>query len=125
GRHERAAGERLDVQGLRVLAVDPVTNAAQPHEVVQVLCDGGAACHLRDRATNDRVSSRSKAYPTDVRTPLTVFARARSRADVGREVLASEGGAGGDKVGGCDLEDDPATGVAGAGPERHDPIRRR
>ncbi len=34
GRHVRAAGERLDVQRLRVLPVDPITNAAQPREVV-------------------------------------------------------------------------------------------
>src|SRR4029453_14379585 len=32
----------------------------------------------------------------------------RSGADVGRQVLAGEGGAGGDEVGGCALEDDPA-----------------
>jgi hypothetical protein len=33
----RAAGERLDVQRLRVLPVDPVADAAQPREVAQVL----------------------------------------------------------------------------------------
>ncbi len=32
-----------------------------------------------------------------------------------REVLAGEGGAGGDEVGGCPLENDPAAVVAGAG----------
>jgi hypothetical protein len=31
-----------------------------------------------------------------------------SAADAGRKVLAGEGGAGGDEVGGCALEDDPA-----------------
>jgi hypothetical protein len=31
----------------------------------------------------------------------------RSGADVGREVLAGEGGTGGDEVGRCALEDDP------------------
>src|SRR5664280_212823 len=46
----------------------------------------------------------------------------RSGADVGREVLAGEGGAGGDEVGGCALEDDPATVVAGAGAEVDDPV---
>ena len=30
GRHVRAAGERLDVQRVRVLTVDPVADAAQP-----------------------------------------------------------------------------------------------
>jgi hypothetical protein len=34
GRHVHAAGERLDVQRLRVLPVDPIANAAQPREVV-------------------------------------------------------------------------------------------
>jgi hypothetical protein len=33
----RAPGERLDVQRLRVLPVDPVAHAAQPREVAQVL----------------------------------------------------------------------------------------
>src|SRR5499433_4319393 len=46
----------------------------------------------------------------------------RSGADVGREVLAGEGRAGGDEVGGCSLEDDPATVVAGAGAEVDDPV---
>src|SRR5207247_944467 len=45
----------------------------------------------------------------------------RSGADVGREVLAGEGGAGGDEVGGCALEDDPSAVVAGAGAEVDDP----
>ena len=49
-------------------------------------------------------------------------ARPRSGADVGREVLAGEGGAGGDEVGGCALEDDPAAVVAGAGAEVDDPV---
>src|SRR5918992_5653523 len=38
----------------------------------------------------------------------------RSGADVDRELLAGEGGADGDEVGGCALEDDPAAVVAGA-----------
>jgi len=46
----------------------------------------------------------------------------RSGADVGREVLAGEGEAGADEVGGCALEDDPAAVVAGAGPEVDDPV---
>src|SRR4051812_47008303 len=46
----------------------------------------------------------------------------RSGADVGREVLAGEGGAVGDEVGGCALEDDPAAVVAGAGAEVDDPV---
>src|SRR5216683_3271999 len=46
----------------------------------------------------------------------------RSGADVGREVLAGEGGAGGDEVGGGALEDDPAAIVAGAGAEVDDPV---
>ena len=49
-----AAGERLDVQRLRVLPVDPVADAAQPREVAQALRLGGSAGHLRDRATSHR-----------------------------------------------------------------------
>src|SRR5664279_2117337 len=52
-RHVRAAGERLDVQRLRVLPVDPVADAAQPREVAQVLLRGGSAGHLHNRATYD------------------------------------------------------------------------
>src|SRR6266849_5962136 len=46
----------------------------------------------------------------------------RSGADVGREVPAGEGGAGGDEVGGCAVEDDPAAIVAGAGAEVDEPV---
>jgi hypothetical protein len=35
GRHVGAAGERLDVEWLRVLPVDPVADAAQPRQVAQ------------------------------------------------------------------------------------------
>src|SRR4029450_6842572 len=45
------------------------------------------------------------------------FLSARVCTDVGREVLAGEGGAGGDEVGGGALEDDPAAVAAGAGAE--------
>ena len=51
GRHVRAAGERLDVQRLRVLPVDPVPDAAQPREVAQVLLRGGSAGHTQDRTS--------------------------------------------------------------------------
>ena len=54
GRHVHAAGERLDVQRLRVLPVDPVADAAQPREVAQALLRGGSAGHPRDRATSRR-----------------------------------------------------------------------
>jgi hypothetical protein len=46
-----AAGERLDVQRLRVLPVDPVANAAQQREVAQVLLSGGSAGHMGDRTS--------------------------------------------------------------------------
>jgi Arc/MetJ family transcription regulator len=42
-----AAGERLDLQRLRVLPVDPVADPAQPREVAQVLRRSGSAGHLR------------------------------------------------------------------------------
>jgi len=53
GGHVRAAGKCLDVQRLRVLAVDPVPDAAEPHEVTEVLRNGGRAGHVHDRATDD------------------------------------------------------------------------
>src|SRR6201996_6364410 len=46
----------------------------------------------------------------------------RSAADVAREVLAGEGGAGGHEAGWCALEDDPAAVVAGAGAKVDDPV---
>src|SRR5262245_27231052 len=49
----------------------------------------------------------------------------RSGADVGREVLAGEGRAVGDEIGGCTLEDDPAAVVAGAGAEVDDVVGDR
>src|SRR5450759_332250 len=65
---------------------------------------------------------RSGQVETDERARVIVSARPGSGADVGREVLAGEGGAGGDEVGGCALEDDPAAVVAGAGAEVDDPV---
>jgi hypothetical protein len=58
---------------------------------------------------------------TDERTPLTCPRGPRSGADVGRQVLAGEGGAAGDEGGGCALEHDPAAVVA-AGAEVDDPV---
>ena len=53
GGHVHAAGERLDVQRLCVLPVDPVADAAQEREVAQVRGGGGGAdAHIRDRATS-------------------------------------------------------------------------
>ena len=51
GRHVRAARERLDVEWLGVLAIDPVAHAAQLGEVAQLLCGGRSARHLPHRAT--------------------------------------------------------------------------
>jgi hypothetical protein len=47
GRHVRASGERLDVERLRVLPVDPVADAPQQRQVAQVLCGGRwpGLCH--------------------------------------------------------------------------------
>ena len=47
-----AAGERLDVERLRVVPVDPVADAAQPREVPEVLCRRRAG-HVPDAATDD------------------------------------------------------------------------
>jgi hypothetical protein len=45
-----------------------------------------------------------------------------SGADVGRQVLAGAGGTGGDEIGRCPREDDPAAVVAGTGAEVDDPV---
>src|SRR5215203_1653718 len=45
-----------------------------------------------------------------------------SPAHIGGEVLAREGGTGGDELGRCALEDDAAAVVAGAGAEVDDPV---
>src|SRR5206468_5127305 len=45
GRHVSTEGERLDVQRLRVLPVDPVADPAKPREVEQVLRRGGSGGH--------------------------------------------------------------------------------
>ncbi|MGH3898894.1 MAG: hypothetical protein ACRDTA_11725 [Pseudonocardiaceae bacterium] len=41
GRHMHATGERLDVQRLRVLPINPIANAQQPREVTQLLRRSG------------------------------------------------------------------------------------
>ncbi len=46
GRHVRAAGQCLDVQRLRILAVDPVADTAQPRQVAQPLGRAGTAGHV-------------------------------------------------------------------------------
>jgi hypothetical protein len=43
-------GERLDVQRLRVVPVDPIADTTQQREVAQALL-GGATGHLGDAAT--------------------------------------------------------------------------
>src|SRR4029077_7383337 len=64
----------------------------------------------RGRQQQADVARQERASPHHGRqlTATTVgTTTARSWADVAREVLAGEGGAGGDEVGGCALEDDP------------------
>ena len=60
-RHVHAAGERLDVQRLGVLAVHPVAHASQQLEVPQALILRGCAGHLRIvRHVADGASSRNR-----------------------------------------------------------------
>src|SRR4029453_12595232 len=67
---------------------------------------------------------RTPAHEIDRSTPETLPCPhgPRSGVDVGREVLPGEGGAGGDEVGRCALEDDPTAVAAGAGTEVDDPV---
>ncbi len=57
--------------------------------------------------------------------PWADAAPARSGGDVGREVLAGEGGTGGDEIDRCSLEDDPAPVVAGTRAQVDDPVGMR
>jgi hypothetical protein len=64
----RAASERLDVQRLRVLPVDPVADAPHPREVAQVLRCVGSAGHLPDRATSARSGTGYVSFPSGKET---------------------------------------------------------
>src|ERR1700674_3376332 len=70
GRHVRAAGERLDVQRLRVLPVHPVANAAQAREVAQMLSRGWCVGHLRDHATSRREVPSTAGVPPNSASTL-------------------------------------------------------
>jgi hypothetical protein len=60
-----AAGERVDVERLRILPVHPVANTAQLRELPQVRCGrGGSAGHLGDRATARGKLSNAAGNPT-------------------------------------------------------------
>ena len=55
--------ERLDIQRLRELPVDPVADPAQPCEVAQVLRLGVTAGHLRDRTSRgDHPAGRGASF---------------------------------------------------------------
>ena len=69
-------------------------------------CRANKIRHLRGLADSDLVPCQATF------ACLTTSCSIRS-ANVGREVLAGKGGAGGDQIGGGSLEDDPATVVAG------------
>jgi hypothetical protein len=48
GRHVRSARERLDVERLRVLPVDPVAGAAHPREILELRRRDGLTAHEGD-----------------------------------------------------------------------------
>jgi hypothetical protein len=54
----RGPGQRLDIERLRVLPIDPIADTPQKREVAQALvCDGGAG-HVQDRGTSLRYGRR-------------------------------------------------------------------
>src|SRR5215213_11495797 len=63
--------------------------------------------------------------PTRTCPALHAASGSWSPAHIGGEVLAREGGTGGDELGRCALEDDAAAVVAGAGAEVDDPVGMR
>src|SRR5271166_2406188 len=96
-----------------------------PSRTISAAASAASARSARRWSTplvTDPIAIRVGRVETDERTRLTVSAWPRLGADVGREVLAGERGAGGDEVGRCALEDDPAAVVAGAGAEVDDPV---
>ena len=71
GRHVRVAGERVDVERLRILPVDPVAGAAQEREVAQTLNLGGGAGHLDydcRRSASSAASDGAARSPRQVRS---------------------------------------------------------
>jgi hypothetical protein len=68
-RHVDAAGERLDVERLRVVPVDPVADAAQPREVAQAKVVGGGQ-RTRIRMT---MTTRTRAAMAIVRVFMCGF----------------------------------------------------
>ena len=80
----------------------------------------GEAIRAARRTGLEQARDRRIAYHRNNQTrPKAVLP---SGADVGRKVLASEGRAGGDEVGGRAHEDELAAVVAGAGAEVDDPV---
>src|SRR5882757_5241609 len=77
---------------------------------------------IRSRTRRSRARSLRRCAVAAGSLLTCEIVRVRSAADVGREVLAGERGAGGDEVGGGALEDDPAAVVAGAGAEVDDSV---
>src|SRR5215217_38731 len=61
GRHMHAERERLDVEGLRVLTVDPVANTAQQREIAKMLWRADRR-HRTDVATAMRRSARAALH---------------------------------------------------------------
>ena len=78
GRHVSAARERLDIERLRVVSVDPVADAPQPGQVPQVLCGGR---WMRLRREVEKVAYRATS------TAVEVVLRQASRGWMGASPL--------------------------------------
>src|SRR3954454_23882006 len=78
------------------------------------------------RGARERLAERYQRSYTELRHFVAEpWANRQSALDVGREMLAGEGGALGHEVGRRALEDDAAAVVAGAGAEVDDPVGMR
>jgi NAD(P)-dependent dehydrogenase (short-subunit alcohol dehydrogenase family) len=97
----KAAVSMLTVQYAKALPAPPA-----PSIRTKVSPPGDAACRTRAGYGSGRLARKTSG----------------SAVHVGREVLAGEGGAVGDEVGGGALEDDQAAVVAGAWAEVDDPV---
>src|SRR5918994_1752730 len=100
---------------VRVAAAAGIAAEPWPHRLARLA--------VRAVPPSKRLLPPAIAWPTGGATLASRSPRgSRSGPDVGREVLAGEGGAGGDEVGGCAPEDDAAAVVAGTGAEIDDPV---
>lgn len=74
-RHVSSASQRLDIQRLGVIAVDPIPSTAEPRQIAQMLGSGRIGLHNADRAKPPQASRRAPMTigPDEPRVGATVI----------------------------------------------------